>query len=425
MKDSGIPWLETIPNEWNICRLKDVGSLYGGLTGKSGDDFNVQESDNFSWFIPFTNIFNNSIIDKHKLQKVKIKEDESQNYVGNGDLLFLMSSEDIDGIGKSALLNEEIPNLCLNSFCKGFKTNKNKVNSIFLNYLMSSHILRESIRMEAKGFIRINLRQDKLSSITILLPPLVEQKAIADFLDRKCREIDELISLQERMIDELKAYKQSVITEAVTKGLNPNAPLKDSGIEWIGEIPQHWKVLRIGIILQAKAGGDAKPDLYSEYKDLQHPYPVYTNSNSAEQVYAYTSLPVFTEDAITVTGRGDIGKTFYRKGGFDAIIRLLVMTPLTKLNLKYYMYFIGTVIPFLSDSAAVGQLSSKQISLYKTVFPPLSEQQEIADFLDKKCSEIDSLIELKQQKIEELKEYRKSIIYEYVTGKKEVEINEI
>lgn len=216
LRDSGIEWIGEIPKDWETCRLKDIGSLYGGLTGKSGDDFNVEDSDSYAYFIPFTNIFNNSIIDSEKLSKVKIGDGENQNPVLKGDLLFLMSSEDLDGIGKCSLLNTFIPNLYLNSFCKGFRLSTENVNSSYLNYLMSSHILRELVRMEAKGFIRINLRQDKLSCIPIFLPILQEQKEIADYLDRKCEEIDSLIALKQNKIEQLKEYKKSLIYEYVT-----------------------------------------------------------------------------------------------------------------------------------------------------------------------------------------------------------------
>lgn len=216
MRDSGIDWIGDIPTGWKVCRLKDVGRLYGGLTGKNGDDFNVEDGDDFALFIPFTNVFNNHVIDNTKLNKVKIYEGERQNPVMDGDLLFLMSSEDYDGIGKNSLMKGCILNLYLNSFCKGFRVKDNNVNSSFLNYLLSSQVIRELIRIEAKGFIRINLRQDKLACCPILLPPLPEQRAIADYLDAKCADIDTLIAIKQEKIDSLKEYKKSLIYECIT-----------------------------------------------------------------------------------------------------------------------------------------------------------------------------------------------------------------
>jgi type I restriction enzyme S subunit len=217
-KDSGIDWIGQIPQGWKVCRLKNIGFLYGGLTGKSGDDFNIDEdaTQHYILYIPYTNIFNNSVIDPKQLYKVKVTDNEKQNLVKKNDLFFLMSSEDFDGVGKPALLEEDIDNLSLNSFCKGFRITNNNFHPKFLFYHISSHLIREMIRQEAKGFIRINLRQDKLASVYILQPTLSEQHQIADYLDKKCTEIDGLIAIKQQKIEELKDYKKSIIYEYVT-----------------------------------------------------------------------------------------------------------------------------------------------------------------------------------------------------------------
>ena len=216
MKDSGIEWIGEIPKSWKTKRMKEVGYLYGGLTGKSGDDFDVTEEDAYMFFIPFTNIFNNDFINPNQLAKVKITEGEQQNCVAKNDLLFLMSSEDYDGVGKPALIEEDVENLGLNSFCKGFHLVDTQVHPKYLLYYLLSHSAREMVRQEAKGFIRINLRQDKLACCRLLLPSLTEQQAISDYLDKKYAEIDSLISLKQSKIEQLKEYKKSIIYEYVT-----------------------------------------------------------------------------------------------------------------------------------------------------------------------------------------------------------------
>lgn len=216
LKDSGIEWIGEIPEHWKVKRLKNSGYIYGGLTGKAGNDFNVEESDNYGYFIPFTNIFNNMYIDMNLLGKVKISLNEKQNNVIKNDILFLMSSEDYDGIGKSSLCKENHPQpLYLNSFCKGLRVG-NKFNSIFLNYFMNSAVGKYFCQIASNGFIRINLRQDKLLSCPILCPSLSEQQSIADYLDQKCSEIDALISIKQQKIEKLKDYKKSLIFECVT-----------------------------------------------------------------------------------------------------------------------------------------------------------------------------------------------------------------
>ena len=191
--------------------------------------------------------------------------------------------------------------------------------------------------------------------------------------------------------------------------------MKDSGIEWIGEIPGHWKLTIIGRLFIAKAGGDAKPELYSDVCDEQHPYPVYTNSKDKTQIYAYTSEPVFKGNTITVTGRGDVGNAFYRDSPYDAIIRLISLSPRFELDCRYFAYWINNVIPFFTDNAAIGQLSATQIQQYKISYLSLDEQHRIANFLDSKCAEIDRVLEKTRASIEEYKKLKQSVITQAVT----------
>ena len=412
MKDSGIPWIGEIPEGWETCRLKDCGYLYGGLTGKSGDDFNVEDNDNYALFIPFTNIYNNLYINPNDLRKVKVEEDEKQNLVKSGDLLFLMSSEDYEGIGKPSLLKDNIDTLYLNSFCKGFRISNKNVNPIYLNFLLTSEILRELVRIEAKGFIRINLRQDRLSCVPVMLPPLSEQEAIAEFLDRKCGEVDKMVSLQEQVIEELKAYKQSIITEAVTKGLNPNAPLKPSGIDWIGEIPEHWETARNKFFVNIRSGDGLSNELLSEGGE----FPVYGGGD----IIGYYNKSNTDIDELL------IGRVGARCGCVTlpleqcwATDNALVLR--TNLYLKYMFYLlIAAKLNDLNTSNAQPLITATKVKNVYIPIIPEAEQREIADFLDRKCADIDALIGLKQQKIEDLREYKKSLIYEYVTGKKAV-----
>lgn len=216
MKDSGIEWIGQIPEHWKLLRLKNVGSLYGGLTGKAGDDFNVEDGDKFALFIPFTNIWNNTKINPDQLFKVKVEEGEKQNCVRRGDVLFLMSSEDMSGIGKSSLCDFDEETLYLNSFCKGMHINNAIMDSNYMNYFMICDAGNTFCRLHSNGFIRINLRQDKLNQCPILCPPLNEQKSIASWLDKQCEHIESLISIKQSKIAELQDYKKSLIYEYVT-----------------------------------------------------------------------------------------------------------------------------------------------------------------------------------------------------------------
>lgn len=423
MKDSGIPWIGEIPEGWDTSRLKSIGYLYGGLSGKSGDDFKVNDGDKYAFFIPFTNIWNNLYVDKGNLNKVKIKPIEKQNEVHYGDVLFLMSSEDYDGIGKTALLNFHSQLLYLNSFCKGLRIINKNVCPQYLNYLLTSYPYRSIIMNLANGFIRINLRAEKLNACPVLMPSLNEQQKIADYLDRKCSEIDKMIALEEKVIEELKAYKQSVITEAVTKGLNPDVPMKDSGIEWIGKIPEHWNTSKLKKIANKRVEKSNEPNL--NYIGLENLVSFSEEMVETENIYSTEGANVCCEgDVIFGKLRPYLGKVKVIKDRCYCSTEFLVL----KNNdcpkyLRYLMlseWFIE-IVNASTYGTKMPRANTDFILNMSVPIPPLDDKKNIVSYLENKCSEIDSLVSIKNSKIKELKDYKKSIIYEYVTGKREVQ----
>jgi type I restriction enzyme S subunit len=216
MTDSGVEWIGKIPSHWEIVSLGKIGVLYGGLTGKIGDDFRSDDHPLNKPFIPFTNIFNNTYISKNHFQYVVVGDNENQNRVEKFDLFFLMSSEDYDDLGKSSILIEEVSELYLNSFCKGFRVKKKGVFPLFLNYQLLSYNHKTLISIEGNGFTRINLRQDRLKETPLFIPPLPEQKEIVSYLDEQTQLFDKTISIEEKRIELLKEYRQSITSEVVT-----------------------------------------------------------------------------------------------------------------------------------------------------------------------------------------------------------------
>ena len=215
MKESRIKWIGEVPEHWKIKRLKELGYLYSGLTGKKGDDF-TDEHEFSSNFIPFVNIAKNKSISLHDLKKVIIYPNEIQNKVRKNDLFFLMSSENYEDIGKSSILRENIDNTYLNSFCKGLRITKKNVLPNFINYLLSSDKYRSAISVEGKGFTRINLKIEKINDLLIIIPPYNEQKSIADYLDTKTGQIDHIIETINTQIEKLKELRKTLINDVVT-----------------------------------------------------------------------------------------------------------------------------------------------------------------------------------------------------------------
>ena len=214
LKDSGVEWIGQVPEHWDVKKLKYMGYLYSGLTGKSADDFSKEVKEGFREFVPFTTICNFSQIKENVFQYVKVMNLENQNIVKKNDLLFLMSSETLEDIAKSSvyLLDQES---FLNSFCKGFRFIE-KHSSIFINYLINSNNYRAYFNLVGRGFTRINIKQEFVNSVYVLLPPFSEQQKIANYLDTQTAKIDQAIALKTAHIEKLKEYKNVLINDVVT-----------------------------------------------------------------------------------------------------------------------------------------------------------------------------------------------------------------
>lgn len=216
LKDSGVEWIGEIPEHWEVKKLKYLGVIFPGITGKAGEDFSKVKKVGFKPFIPFTSIFNNQTIDLSKHQYVNIGYNENQNKIIKGDILFLMSSETIDDIGKSSIYLGEEDELYLNSFCKGFRINVSSVNSEFVNHSLQSNSYRHYFCLKGRGFTRINIKQEFVLNILIPFPTLSEQKEISAYIETASEKIETAINLKQQGIAKLKEYKSSLINSVVT-----------------------------------------------------------------------------------------------------------------------------------------------------------------------------------------------------------------
>ncbi|WP_276207140.1 restriction endonuclease subunit S [Polynucleobacter aenigmaticus] len=216
IRNCNVHLIKEIPEHWKICRLKEVGYLYSGLTGKSGDDF-INENEYSEPYVPFTNIANNFYLSTSELKSVCISPSEKQNFVKKYDLFFLMSSEDYADLGKCSLLRSDMEKKTyLNSFCKGFRFTKHSINPSYINYLLHSTPYRITLSNEGNGFTRINLRMEKINDIQILVPPQLEQQAISKYLDEKTMQIDAILKSISAEIEKLKSLRKALINDVVT-----------------------------------------------------------------------------------------------------------------------------------------------------------------------------------------------------------------
>lgn len=407
-KDSGIEWIGLIPKEWEICQLKRL------LSFQNGQDYKHVESDSG---YP---VYGSGGVFKY-----------ATNYLYDGEAVLFGRKGTID---KPLYVKGKFWTVDTMYYATPFFGNNGKL-LYYLATLLPFDKYQTSTALPS-------MTQSLLGNMCVVSPPLPEQQKIADYLDKVCGEADEMIALQEKMIEELKAYKQSIITEVVTKGLNPNVPMKNSGIDWIGEIPEHWRL---------------EPLKYCFGRRSEKNYPVKTEERLSLSIdkgvtlYAEktTNLDRFKDDFTQYQIAypndivlncmnmivGAVGLSNYM--GCVSPVYYVIYPSKQDVNPLYYSYLLN--IPTIRGvyyslgkgiyaiERGEGRVNTCRLKVSYNDFgrleipvPPVKEQKAITQYIQEKCSEIDSLIAIKQQKISELKEYKKSVIYEYVTGKKEV-----
>ena len=393
-KDSGITWIGRIPKDWNTTKL---GSLYTQRNEKVSDKDYAPLSVTMQGILP-------------QLETAaKTDDGDNRKLVKKGD--FGINSRS-DRRGSCGISPYDGSVSLINTILKP----RGEMNPNFYNWLFHTSPFADEFYKWGHGIVDDlwTTRWQEMKNISVVIPSLEEQQHIADYLDKKCAEIDGLIELQEQMIAQLTDYKQSVITEAVTKGLNNKNKLVPSGIDWIEEIPEGWMVCRIKDLVNLQSGTNLTTMEISD----NGTYPVYGGNGLRGYYEEYSN----DGEYILIGRQGALcGNINYASGKFWATEHAVVCYPKREFAKKWLGELLRTMnLGQYSLSAAQPGLSVERIKNLKMPLPSLFEQQIIASYLDSKCSEIDNLIAVKQQKIETLKEYKKSLIFECVTGKKEI-----
>lgn len=414
-KDSGIAWIGNIPEHWEV---KKLGHLYIPRNEKVSDkDYPALSVTMQGVLLQLENVAKTNDGDNRKLVKI-------------GDFAINSRSDRRGSCGISKYDGSvSLINIVL--------TPINDMNPVYYEWLFHSSLFSDEYYRWGHGIVNDlwTTRWQEMKNIQIAAPPLHEQQLIATYLDQKCSEIDELITLQEEMITKLQSYKQSVITEAVTKGLDKNVPLKDSGIEWIGEIPEHWNICKLKNIFLLSTGTTPKDfDQTSEEDNLINwytPSDILDSCNDlfssqrklSEKVIYANKISLFPIGTLLYVGIGaSAGKVGYANENGYSNQQITGLIPLNCYS-RFYFYYLSALKDKIRDNAFFTTLpiiNNAYLGQELIPFPTISEQHSITDYLDRKCSEIDELISIKQQKIEKLKDYKKSLIFECVTGKRKV-----
>lgn len=439
LKESGIQWLGSIPCDWEATKLLNV-------LRKPISDGPHETPDFCEGGIPFISV--DSLNDTKgvdlKCCKKYISQDLYDEYnkktkLEKGDVLFSKAAT----IGKTAIVGDE--KFMVWSPLAVIRVNFKKYHNEYLYYLLNCDELIKHISGMGTYNTQINVGMRSLERAPIPVPPVQEQRIISDFLDQKVSKIDTLIANQQQQIEKLKQYKQSLITEVVTKGLDRNVAMKDSGIKWINKMPIHWDCMKIkhSSWLKGRIGWDGLKS--SEFID-DGPYLItgtdFVNGSINWDTCVHISESRFNEDELLhihesdllITKDGTVGKLAIVKNCPEKVsLNSGVMIIRNTKEYKYYdkyLYYILQSQQFKewyersqNGNSTIKHLYQEQFYNFQFTFPPMEEQIEISSYLDGKIDKTDKLINLHTSKVDKLNQYKKSLIYEYVTGKKRVSVS--
>lgn len=427
-KDSGVEWIGAIPKEWKFVPLKDSFYFVAGGTPLSNVLSNWDEG--VAWVTPADFKTDKMYISKgaRSLSK-KGYQSCNAKMLSPGSIIFSKRAP----IGSVAINTAE---LCTNQGCIGLLNKTKNANNKYFYYILS--IATQIFEALGAGVTFKEISIKNFGNVSLPLPPLPEQQRIADFLDTKCGILDRTIDAVSRQIEDLEKYKKALITKTVTKGIckkgEPERAMKDSGVEWIGEVPEEWSVSKVKYNFSTFKKIPGKES--EKYERLS------LTMNGVKHREKWTAEGLQPKDFMSYQ--------LLRKG--DLVFRLIDLQNPSKSRRVALSHDTGLISPaytilhadnnkmlpeyaemfflmmsYLDVFNALGScgvrssINNAELMKISVLVPPLAEQQQIADYLDEKCKNIDNRVKKRRQQLEWLKEYKKSLIFDYVTGKKRVE----
>lgn len=425
MKDSGIEWIGEIPEGWKISRIKQLFSEVNDRC-ENGENYTLLSVSEYYGVAPKSERISDDDMLTHAETLDGYKICKENDLVMNIMLAWKRA------LGVSKYTGIVSPAYCI------YRAKQNMCAKYF-HYLFRTDMYANLFKQYSTGIIdsRLRLYSDKFLALKCQVPPIDTQRRIADYLDRKCRQIDAIIARQQEVIEKLKTYKLSVITEEVTKGLNPDVPMKDSGVEWIGEIPEHWVLnklkylsLDIGDGIHATPTYDEDGNVYFvNGNNIGEEYLVFKEDTNtiSDTEYASYKLPLLTGNTVFVTLNGaTYGKISFYHGekillGKSAGFITLKSTE-SREFIRYYLqsYTAKLIMDLSLLGSTIANLSLRTLRDFVIPYPPIEEQIQIVNHLNNRTSSIDAAVSKKEKIVDELIDYKESLIYEVVTGKKEV-----
>lgn len=424
MKNSGVEWIGDIPEEWEVSKLKNIIQFINGYAFDSNDLTTEKEG----YYVIRIGDFANFGIDMGRANR-STKEILSINkfQIKKDDILIAMSGATV---GKLSYVKEISEKAFINQRVGIIRAEKSK----FVYFYLNSGEFLKYIFLLASGTAQPNISTSNINNYNIVCPPDEEQHKIAVFLDEKTSLIESIITETKQSISELKKYQQAIIMETITKGLNPDVKMKDSGIEWIGRIPEHWELAKVKYFYDICLGKQLQPEKKSKDDTLESylragnvQWKEIDTEDVKKMWFSPTEKEKYKLEAgdLVVSEGGDAGRAGIWNGQLNECFIQNAVHRVRGRNNRFLYYWLFA----LKGIGYIDLICNKATLMHFTVdkFKDLiflkvdeKEQNQIVAFLDEKCIHIDSLISDKETLIREFEDYKKALIYEYVTGKKEV-----
>lgn len=420
MKPSGIEWASSIPFSWNVTRLH--------LVLKQVKNRNYDNKENNLLSLSYGKIVKKDINNATGLVPENF---DTYNVVRKNDIVLRLTDLQNDQVSLRTALVEENQGIITSAYVT---LRPNEVNSSFYHWYLYAFDVTKEIYALGQG-VRQNLTYEELKKTLVLLPPFDEQQSIADFLNKHCSKIDDIATDIEKQIEVLQKYKKSLIIETVTKGLDKSVPMKDSNIKWIGKTPSHWEIFRIKDLSDMQTGTTPPGNEGINYDFCGVPWftPSDFQDNSItllkpektidDETVKRERIRLYPEKSVLFVGIASIGKIGY----FDRISYSNQQITAIKLKEKesscYAAYALLAAMDYIKGNAlytTVPIINNSYLGLVKICLPPENERQKIVSFLNDNCQKIDEIIAGKNSQLKTIQQYKRSLIYEYVTGKKRV-----
>lgn len=420
MKPSGIDWIGDIPAEWNMNRFQNL------LSQVKEKNRGLKEKNLLS--LSYGKIIKKDIFTASGLVPENY---DTYNIVKKNDIILRLTDLQNDQVSLRTGIVEEEKGIITSAYVA---LRANNCNASYYHWLLYAFDTTKEIYSYGQG-VRQGLTYEELKKMLIPLFSEEEQQLIADFLDDRCAQIDSIAADLEKQIEILQKYKKSLITETVTKGLDKVVPMKDSGIDWIGEIPEHWDIKRVKDCGKMQTGTTPPSNEGINYEC--NGFSWYTPSDFVDgsialkeaekcienEIVARESIRIYPKESILFVGIASIGKIGFCEKESYSNQQITAIKPKANEEGKYISYVLLAGMDSIKDNAlytTVPIINNAYLGTVKICIPSKDEQIKICDFLDIKCKHIDELVEEKQKQLETIQQHKKSLIYEYVTGKKRV-----